>query len=1405
MQRRPWVIVVSLLVFALAFSFLVTIRYLNRSDRLRQEIMSALSNVPGQLSIGRAVIAATTLQISDVVYENPDKSLHVIIDRMSVRFTLGNWLTHEGGVESLVESITVVNPSISYRPSAKSEKEKSELPDVSRYAFLRRAILRNGSFELLNESGTPLIGFNNLDGWLLSGEENVVQIQIMGSLFGEQKQNLQIKGTFDLASLALESELNLSDYSLKEMELSSSSRVKDFEGTISANSRLRWNPDQWSLTGNLQVVNGGFRVVKGPTFSNIEVSGLAEDGLLTLGGTLDVEGDQGSLDAAMTYRSPLALSSAIHVPEMRLGEHLGTFLHMRPGLRPKGLVDATTGFRWDAEQREWNWTIEGTSASLETPIGSFSDVAATMHWDRENRGLVFDSLYSRWHGMEVVGSGNMMPWAETRMALEANINGKVDPEELPKWAGPVASKTTTANMTLKLVRDEGWLIDVGGRVRDDSSDAVGDLSYTYRNTGSRVNLELYSRDKRNATFVMDMPRGGQKSFSLKDPQTLAQWWDNSIQLPGRLDKVEIETSFKLYPDKITGSAAFFDEQTELNLEIYGTVATGDSLKSGELSYKVSRQEFGVGYGDLELSYQDKYLTISQLTFMDYFSLIGRVDFAKKQIDEFDLVIHDLELGELIPGITAVAEGRIGGTLGGRMSVSGSFQRPKIDSHFEFYDGRYGDLKQYWGVLTLATNLQGDVYVQQGMLGRGGTTILSMHGGYNVPDDQFDLRLEAPRTDARLLAEAIAGKPELLEGPIALSGRLTGSMKFPSWIASLSMVDAKVAGILFDDVNVDIRGQTNERFGHVLYVDKFSMQRGTKYTMSASGAAPLSRGAGQLSARLEGAIFELLSQRSSIISDARGNGIIDWTVTIVAGKPAATNGVIRVDNGMIAFDKIFPKLHDIFVDVEVSVDGTTNINRLDGVFADDQSVKIRNEAGNNADLNRTPIIIENLGLNLGVLKLSTPSSRGIPIHIPNVILSKEFAQVRFTGKNGDPWFRVSGPVDSLRLDGQMSLANAQITFPPLTNGDAGTNRVRRAEDTPRAGGFMSLLSNARWSTDFQVMQNVHYERDIAGLQNSTLIGSTVGDIFSQIYLDLTVEPTEPSRPLKLSGRAADKSFRLDGELVSKQGSIELLDMNFEMQEAELIWDPSTILPMISAKAVTYVVEESYGTESATYSRELFLTLYVIDPETNERTTRGRWGEFTFVLEDEQGSSQEEVLGALGYDAQSLTERAAVIGAEGVERALIRRWLRPIERDIARVLGLDLVKINPAISSYLMRDYMGGGTDSTGLSTGNINQLRSSSVKVGKYILPNLFVSYTGQLGGDPAYQTNEMLVAGQISYLQSWDLEYRVRPISPNLVLQGEYEYDNIQNIENPSVSLKYTLVYDLTKISFAKMWRNLWN
>lgn len=1410
MQRRPWIIVVTLVLFALVFSVLVGIRYLNRSDRLRQQILSALDGVPGEIQIGNARIAATTLQLKNISYRNVEGNLTIDIDRVSVRFALGNWFLQKGGIERLIESVTIVEPEIVYRAS-RAKRDSLEFPNLSRLEFLKRAILRSGDFRYEDRSGRVWLELSNLDGWLRGGDARDMELQIAGSFYDDLEQRLIVNANMNLVTNEFQGEARLNGYDLSRIDLPERTMFKDLSGRLTVHTEWNWSPGAWEVGGEVDLDGGDFTIRHGPHFQHIQLRGLAENKLLTMSGSSLTEGDSTDLDLSLDYGGAMSLEMEAHIPKARLGKHLGTFTGMPEEYQPGGLVDVSTRFLWHRGEG-WEWTIAGQSDLLATRVGDFQDVSTELHWDREADALKFDTLTAQWNGLDVRGSAEFAFRQEMLFKVLLQAEGAIDPSNLPDFAAPLAEKSTTGLVDIELVRGDGWTVRTQGRITDSTSTAVGEYSGVYRENRSSLRLDLYSPRLDNAWLEVARSGNSAPVVRAKNPQTLARWWRDDWTVPEDFYALDVVLQSRIESGVIRGSAFITDPRSEIKLDLFGSLFhQQDQPFTGNYGYRISRQDQQIGYGDLDFRYENKLLHVDRLEFLDAIDMSGTIDLAKHEIEKFDLLIKQLDLSSIVPGITAVPRGRVAGTLEGEVSISGAFSRPMVDSHLEFFDGRYGNLEGYWGVLTLSTNSSGEIYIQQGLLGRQNTTIVKLEGGYNVTLDAFDVRLTAPRTEANALGEAIFGHRGWIRGPIAVSGWLQGSRKLPKWTASISLVDARVMGIAFDQVDLDLRGETSPRIGHVLYIDSFEMERQRRYKFTANGAAPLTRGAGQVSAKLEGEVLAVLPQLNSFVTSADGSGVLNWTFTVVAGKLAASSGSVQVSGGKMDFQDVLPGLSDLNVSMEVGQDGHLDIKKMQANVGQNRPLIVTNEPGDRNDPKKLPIQLGELGIDIGVLHVSTPASNGIPMRLPGFSTTEDFASFKFLGRNGGKEVLISGPLDSLLFTGAVQIANARFTYPPITERATGSNgpavsaaaAARRVPKGPT--GILKLLNEARWNAEVYVAQNVRYERTVIGLEGAAFLGA-LSDIMSQIDLEVNIEPTQPDRPVLVTGRLVSESLRLNGEFNASDGRVEFLDLTYDIQEGELLFDPSTILPIVSGKAVTYITEQLSG--GGTYSRESYLTLYVIDPVTGEKQPRGRWGEFTFVLEDQDKSSQEQVLSALGYEAGSLGQRATAIGAGGVDRAVIKRWLRPIERDIARLLGLDVVQIDPSITENLIRSNTPleqTTQQENPQSNSPVNYLRASRVKVGKYIAPNLFLSYTGQLGGDPRYQTVEDAQTGRIGLLQSWDVEYRVRPISPNLVLQGGWQYDNVEDQSNRSLRLKYTIVYDYNRLKLSKLWRHLWN
>lgn len=159
-------------------------------------------------------------------------------------------------------------------------------------------------------------------------------------------------------------------------------------------------------------------------------------------------------------------------------------------------------------------------------------------------------------------------------------------------------------------------------------------------------------------------------------------------------------------------------------------------------------------------------------------------------------------------------------------------------------------------------------------------------------------------------------------------------------------------------------------------------------------------------------------------------------------------------------------------------------------------------------------------------------------------------------------------------------------------------------------------------------------------------------------------------------------------------------------------------------------------------------------------------------------------------------------------MARRWLAPLEREAADWLGLDLVQVRPQFATNLI------GTNPSNLwldapaddqriaaNTRTANLFRASRIVLGKYVDRDVFISYTGQFGEEARYASVEDIQLGRLGLLQKWNLEYRLQPISPNFVLEFGWEYENVEDQNNRSARMKYSVVFDLMQLSLRELWR----
>jgi hypothetical protein len=365
-----------------------------------------------------------------------------------------------------------------------------------------------------------------------------------------------------------------------------------------------------------------------------------------------------------------------------------------------------------------------------------------------------------------------------------------------------------------------------------------------------------------------------------------------------------------------------------------------------------------------------------------------------------------------------------------------------------------------------------------------------------------------------------------------------------------------------------------------------------------------------------------------------------------------------------------------------------------------------------------------------------------------------------------------------IQGDVAFHNAMVTY-PFIEGSGRTTKFTR--------WLLKQLKQARWDLRVIPEEGNHYYAEFTGLKNSELFASwkessvwrNFADLVDRLEVDAEIDPSKQG--LLLAGTLQEKNFHGEGQLQSMRGSVDYLNQTFRIDEILAEFDASDPRPVMSGRA------ETTGQDTLGRQVPVYLTLYVIDRETNTKAKQGRLDELSVVLESEDESNPEQVLTLLGYSVNDLEGQAWRVGGGIVERAVRSRLLRPVERHLERWTGLDVFSFVPTLQSqYNVRRGLGGTRTDTLSQSFGVRYFTGSQLTAGKYLMRDLFFSYTGELIEGEVIG----LEGKRLGFVHSWTMEYRMRPISPDLVVDISVEYDNLERRKDESVSLRYSFAVE---------------
>lgn len=751
---------------------------------------------------------------------------------------------------------------------------------------------------------------------------------------------------------------------------------------------------------------------------------------------------------------------------------------------------------------------------------------------------------------------------------------------------------------------------------------------------------------------------------------------------------------------------------------------------------------------------------------------------------------------------------------GEIKLQGTLENPTIDANGWIIDAYLNGL----GVFNAEVSARledNNLILTRFDIKKNDRNFLQCKGKVELSNGMADFRVNGQNLDANTVVAALAGKDSVLTGTTNIAIRFLGN----TWpIPAYGVMEVKNGTVLwfgFDELKFDLGAPGDEQNGSYLgsdglYIGRVAYLRGEEFVAEGDVKFPLNK-QDSMSVKLKGTgnFLSLLPDVLPIVKNTNGIGQVDLELLGPYSNVKLHNSQIKIYDGAFDLYPIAKEINDITAEI-ATIDSFIDIKTISGKIKG-TSFQIKNYREIEVENARPaePLIINYDWMNLGILEI-TSEAPGLPLYIPAVMDDGEIGRFVFKGQeikeselvaNGSqkPFtsqygFIVAGPWKHPLFRGEVVLNYANVTYPFLESAE------------PPSPTILELLMNADWDVRAIAGKENNYIRNINYGISSVYVNIGIDDQVSRLHftgiaidtslqapgaVELSLAPEEyaskngvnhsdsvhykteqrPDAPLVYSLFGKDfkdtagpdtSSFRISGSVESTRGTIEYLDLTFRVDKFGAVWDKSELQPVLSGKAWATVPD------SLNYSRDVYLKMYARDPVTGVKSNRGRMEDIYFDLESDypieylaDDHSRVHLLAALGISLNDVQGQATDMLTSSADKVLLQQIMRPLERQLERSLGLDIVRLNSRFTRNFLQ-----------MSEGNLQSelalalLRSTKLTIGKYLSNRMYLLYTGQVA---AWPLNYGYTGPTIGLRHTFGFEYR---INPTLLLQMEYDYNS---------------------------------
>ncbi|MBC8204422.1 MAG: translocation/assembly module TamB domain-containing protein [FCB group bacterium] len=855
-------------------------------------------------------------------------------------------------------------------------------------------------------------------------------------------------------------------------------------------------------------------------------------------------------------------------------------------------------------------------------------------------------------------------------------------------------------------------------------------------------------------------------FNRRSPDFIAAGSNLQILFPEGRNIPFIKDTSAITSIKAAGNPDSFKVDFSLSLPDFrfntSSVVTHRQEWRAESAYDFSLNDSVSYSGDILLGLSNDTLTLENLTIGNLLTAWGTMDIKRGEIFQAEARIENIPLDSLLFAVGNKDWRNFQGELRAAVNLEGDVINPHAEVNIHLAKGVFYGVGGYWG--SVLANLDQDIVeVAEFDFGNMENIIFQGGGRLNLREKLIDFAIKGKQADPDMILSALLGWNKAVTGKADFNLLLSGGLKNPVMEAGIRISDGSLFKINFDQMAGWVTLEMGEDIEPRLVIPDLHLIKNGGYNVNVTGSLPLNGGEIDLSINASGKLLSPFPNISNFFTNAQGIGQLNAEIRGTTDSVIIQKASVTLENGRLEMKKVAKRIDDIKLSV-VLENNFIHVENLSG-NVDKVPFKIYTvpEAAT-VDGKLEPWIIGNTGIKLGVIVIEV-SQPGLKLKIPPFSPPDETITILVEGKKAGEKAYIAGPEKNPVVRAKVRVSDGVIDYPHPKSGGTSTGISKSIND---------LLDRIKWDLEIVPDKGLTYRKEFTGMQETPLV-KNISDLFTRVSVDLNVEKRVEG--LEAAGIIVEDNFGLRGRIASVRGTTSFLDLDFRVQEFGVEFVATEALPWVWGYATT--------THRDTLGRNITITLRVveIDRETGQVGQKARWDKFTFMLEDNLGNSQEQILSYLGYSPETLSGKMTDVPLKQVDKAFFGAWLVTLERELRNIFGVDYLRINPAVAQNLLEESLfNPAIDTASYIDWRTRYLRRSKITIGKYITDDLFFYYSGQLqAGNSDLDRRERL-----GVVHNWNLEFNLPTSGANLQTILGYEYDNLERKADVRISIRYT-------------------